>query len=116
MAEETIYGFNESDSDALIRLIGQKGFRPGTRTPVVMDHCLIAVATTGIPARSSLILGSATVAVKHLEDTVSGMSIVDSGRTVTAYNLAATTVATGAYIIIHQINKRWIVLWEECPA
>ena len=114
MNDETIYGFNDSDASALIRLIDQKGFRPGTRTLFAPDNCIIATATTGVPARSSLILGSATVAVKHLEDTVSGMSIVDSGRTVTAYNLAAASVATGAYVILAQINRRWVVIWEEC--
>jgi hypothetical protein len=114
MREPDIYGFNNSDSEALTRLIDQKGFTSSNRPIVVPEHCLIAVATTGVTARSSLILGSGVVAVKHLTETGSGMSIVDSGRTVTAYNLAATAVASGSYIILHQVNKRWIVLWEEC--
>lgn len=74
----------------------------------------LAVATSGVPGRTGTTLGSATVAAKHL--TISGANrvIADSGRTYTAYNLAATAVAAGAYILTLRLGDAAIIIWEEC--
>jgi hypothetical protein len=42
------------------------------------------------------------------------VTIGNANQNITVYNLAATAVATGAYIIIEHINGYWIVVWEEC--
>lgn len=75
----------------------------------------LAIATAGVPARVGATLGSATVAAKHL--TVSGSSrvIADSSQTYTAYNLAGTAVAAGAYILTLRLGDAAVVIWEECP-
>jgi hypothetical protein len=42
------------------------------------------------------------------------VTIGNANQNITVYNLAATAVATGSYIIIEYINGYWIVVWEEC--
>jgi hypothetical protein len=118
MAESStdeIFGFSGADADALIRMIGpvsQTGNVGGDTYDAT--KLLIAVATTGVPARSSTTLGKANVAVKHL--TVSGANrvITDSGFNVEAFNLAASSVATGAYIMLLRLGDVHLVVWEEC--
>lgn len=74
----------------------------------------LAIATTGIPARVGSTLGSATVAAKHLTISGSNRVIADSAQTYTAYNLAGTAVAAGAYILTLRLGDVAIVVWEQC--
>lgn len=117
MAEpsEEIVGFSRPDATELIRMIqsgngGGSGF--STYDATTMQ---IAVATTGIPARSSTTLGKATVALKYLAVSGTNRVITDMAQTMTAYNLAGTAVAVGAYIMTLRIGDCAVVVWEECP-
>ena len=112
--DDEIIGFNRQDATELLRKIeggtlGGVGLGTYDATSIRM-----AIATSGIPARSGTTLGSATVAAKHL--TISGATRVaaDSGQTYTAYNLAATAVASGAYILTLRLGDIAIVIWQEC--
>jgi hypothetical protein len=112
---DEIFGFNLADTDALIRLIGGDSTSGGTGGDTYdATKLLVAVATSGVPARSGTTLGKAAVAVKHL--TVSGANrvIADSAFTVDAFNLAATAVATGAYVMLLRLGDVHVVVWEEC--
>jgi hypothetical protein len=114
---DEIFGFNLADTDALIRLIGGDSTGGGTGGDTYdATKLLIAVATSGVPARSGTTLGKATVAVKHL--TVSGANrvITDSGFNVDAYNLAAIAVSSGAYVMLLRLGDVHLVVWEECDA
>jgi hypothetical protein len=113
---DEIFGFNLADTDALIRLIGGDSTGGGTGGDTYdATKLLIAVATSGVPARSGTTLGKAAVAVKHL--TVSGVNriIADSGFNVDAFNLAGTAVATGALVMLLRLGDVHVVVWEECP-
>jgi len=118
MAESStdeIFGFNLADADALIRMIGpasQLGDVGGDTYDAT--KLLIAVATTGVPARSGTTLGKANVAVKHLTISGSNRVIADSGFNVEAFNLAASTVAANAYIMLLRLGDVHLVVWEEC--
>jgi hypothetical protein len=79
------------------------------------DSLVLAVATSGVPARNGTTLGKASVAVKHLNVSSTDRVIADSGFTVTAFNLAATAVATGAYVMLLRLGDVHVVVWEECP-
>jgi hypothetical protein len=48
--------------------------------------------------------------------TISGADrvISDSGFNMQAFNLAASAVATGAYILLLRLGDVGIVIWEEC--
>lgn len=112
--EEEIVGFSRVDAVELLRKIGggvSGGLGQNTYDATTVQ---IAVATTGIPARSSTTLGSATVALKYLAESGSNRVITDMGQTMTAYNLAGTAVATGAYILTLRLGDVAIVVWEEC--
>lgn len=78
------------------------------------DSLILAIATTGVPARNGSTLGKADVAVKHLTVSVSDRVIADSGYTIKAFNLAATAVATGSYILLLRLGDVHVVVWEEC--
>lgn len=116
--DDPIYGFNEQDKDNILRMIGNsdtggvsggRGFNDYDATRLIL-----AIATTGIPARSGSTLGKATVAVKHLVTSSGNKVITDSAISMDAYNLAASAVATGAYILMCRLGDAGIVVWEEC--
>jgi hypothetical protein len=111
---EPVCGFTEPNADALLRLIRKNGSDFGRGSRDTRQQQLLAVANSGIPARSGLTLGTQTVAVKSLDLSGSNVAISDAGYTLTAYNLAASAVASGSYVLISQVNTFWIVVWEEC--
>jgi hypothetical protein len=116
MADEII-GFNRPDANELIRIIGVGGATGGTGfTPYDATKLTLAVATSGVPARSGTTLGKANVAVKHLVESSGDRVVTDSGFNMVAYNLASSAVATGAYILLLRLGDVSLVVWEECPA
>lgn len=118
--DDPIFGFNEQDKNNLIRILGNSetgGVSGGNgHNDYDATRLILAVATTGVPARSSATLGKADVAVKHLVTSGSDKVITDSGVTMKAYNLANAAVATGSYILMCRMGDAAIVIWEECPA
>lgn len=114
MAENTIYGFNATNADRLLGLIRQSGSQEQVGNTDTRQHILLALATTGVPARVGSTLGKATVAIRSLDYSGTDIVISNPGWSVVAHNLAATAVSTGAYILIHQVNTFWVVIWEEC--
>lgn len=115
MAENIIYGFNATNADRLLGLIRQSGSQEQVGNTDTRQHILLAVATNGVPARVGTTLGKATVAIRSLDYSGANVVISNPGWSVEAHNIAGTAVATGAYILIHQVNTFWIVVWEECP-
>lgn len=116
--EDPIYGFNEKDKDNILRMIGNsdtggvtggRGFNDYDATRLI-----IAIATTGVPARVGTTLGVADVAVKHLLTSGANKVVTDSAITMKAYNLAGDAVAAGAYIMALRFGDAAIVIWEEC--
>lgn len=112
--QEEVVGFNRQDANEIIRMIrsGTSGGLGQNTYDATSIH--LAVATTGVPARSGTTLGSATVALKYLAISGSNRIITDMAQTVTAYNLAGTAVATGAYILTLRLGDVHVVVWEEC--
>jgi hypothetical protein len=112
--EDEIIGFNRQDATELLRKIeggtlGGVGLGTYDATSIRM-----AIATSGIPARSGTTLGSATVTAKHLTISGSTRVIADSSNTYTAYNLAATAVNVDSYILTLRLGDVHVVIWEEC--
>lgn len=116
--EDTIYGFDEKDKDNILRMLGNadtSGLTGGHRfDDYDATRLILAIATSGVPARSGTTLGVADVAVKHLVTSGSDKVITDSAVTMRAYNLAGTAVASGAYIMALRLGDAAIVIWEEC--
>lgn len=114
MEDKTVYGFNASNADRLLGLIRPNGEDTIGKYGDTRQHILLAVATNGVPARVGTTLGKATVAVRALDYSGANVVISNPGWSVEAHNIAGTAVSTGAYILIHQVNTFWIVIWEEC--
>jgi hypothetical protein len=113
---ETLYAFDGKTADALVSLVrGTKDGSPYGADTYDATSLLLAVAPTGVPARSGTTLGRATdLAVKYLAVSGTNRVITDKGQTVTAYNLSTTAVTTGAYVILTRLGDAWIVTWEDC--
>lgn len=111
---EPVCGFTEPNADALLRLIRKTGSDFGRGSRDTRQQQLLAVASTGVPARNGVTLGSADVAVRGLDYSGNDVVIVDAGYNLKAHNLAASEVESGAYVLISQVNTFWIVVWEEC--
>jgi len=117
---DEVFGFKKQDAYALKALLKKQSEFSGVSNLDYMDGALVCVATNGVPARVGTTLGKASVEQKILQ--TSGVNNLDrsigtiasNDKTITAYNLAATAVATGAYIIVLRIAGAWIVVWEEC--
>jgi hypothetical protein len=124
MADDPVYGFNKADKDAIIRSIDSRSSGGGNGFPnnglfgngaYDGSTVFLAVATTGVPARSGTTLGKATdLAVKYLGVSSGNRVILDAGYTVTAHNLSETAVATGAYVILTRFGDVYVVTWEDC--
>lgn len=113
---DEIVGFSRPDANLLTRLIGVGGSIGGVGgLPSDATRLYIAVATTGVPARSGTTLGKATVALKYLAESSGNRVVTDAAETIEAFNLAATAVATGAYIMLLRLGDVALVVWEECP-
>jgi hypothetical protein len=116
---EPVYGFKKDDAYALKDLLQGQRQTAGVSNLEQMDGTAICVATTGIPARSGTTLGRATVEKKKLVSsgafpTQRSIASIAANNTITAYNLASSPVASGAYIIVQRIAGAWIVIWEQC--
>lgn len=118
--DDPIFGFNEQDKNNLIRILGNSetgGVSGGNgHNDYDATRLILAVATTGIPARSGTTLGKATVAVKHLVTSSGNKVITDSGVNMEGYNLADAAVGTGSYILMCRMGDAGIVIWEQCVA
>lgn len=113
--DEEIIGFNRADATELLRQISGGTFGGSGQNTYDATSIYLAVATTGVPGRTGTTLGKATVALKYLADSGTDKVITDMGQTITAYNLAAANVATGAYILTLRVGDAAVVIWEECP-
>lgn len=114
MTDDVVFGFKADTADAILRMLKPVESPTNHQTHDTRPHALLAVATTGVPGRTGGALGNADVAVKFVDWSGANLVIQDAAHTVKAHNLAADAVATGAYIILHQVNTFWIVIWEEC--
>jgi hypothetical protein len=108
------FTFNRRDAEALVRRLFPESGNRSAGPSQVEQHHYICVATNGVPARNGSTLGKADVAMYSLAPSGANVTIGNANQNITVYNLAATAVATGSYIIIEYINGYWIVVWEEC--
>lgn len=72
----------------------------------------IGQAGASIPGRITTQLGSGTVTI---HDVSADGLMTASSRTVTAWNLSASSIASGVYLLLLRVGPLRIVIWEECP-
>lgn len=100
---------------ALFTYIGDDSVVSNCIRLVPNDGLILAVATTGVPARSGSTLGKASVSIKNLSISGSDRLIASTSQGVDAFNVASTAVASGAYVLLQRLGTVFVVIWEECP-
>lgn len=108
--DNSTYGFNKQDARALVESIGNGAgkFRQGSpRRGGGSGAAKIALATSGVTARSGTTVGSGTVT----EYKLSGTTLTTNTTTFTAYNLDAKAIPSNQYVLCVQesITSQWIV-------
>jgi len=112
--DPTHYTFNRSDAAALSRMIHPEVNEHSAGPSGRLKDRYICIATNGVPARSGTTLGKATAARYALNPSGANVVVSNASQNMEVYNLAATAVATGSYIIVELIGGYWVVVWEEC--
>ena len=116
-ADQGVFGFNRNDAQQLVNLIGSQGgevkqfeYDLTTAAAGTMVHAYTPAG--GIPARSSLTMGSATC---DLYDSTTGGVLSDSGDNITVYNMASAAVAGSTHIIAAKNQAGiYVCIVEDC--
>jgi hypothetical protein len=112
----SVYGFNESDARMVIGLIGGGGSSTTDQTVDSNnpDDGLVLAYTTGTgTARSGTTFGTGTAERRKLSDS-NVASATSPTQSYTYLNAAASTIATGKYILLMRVGHKFLCVWEEC--
>jgi hypothetical protein len=109
MANETLYAFNESDSQALLQGIGGKvsGGQNGNDHVSTADT-LLATATSTITARAGATLGTGTAMAKQ----ISATGVLSDLFSINVVN-PGTAISSNATLICFRVGARWVAV-EIC--
>ena len=109
MANETLYAFNESDSQALLQSIGGKasGGQNGNDHVSTAD-ILVAVATSIITAKAGNAVGTGTAKAKQIQSngTLADLFDIDVVNT-------GSAIPNSANLICFRVGNRWLAV-ELC--
>jgi hypothetical protein len=109
MADETLYAFNYSDSEALLAGIGKKRQGGQIASDAISDNATyIGVSTTAITARSGTTVGSGTAQLKYTDSS----GVLQNLYSV-AVNNAGSAIASGAYLKVFRVGNRFFAV-ELC--
>lgn len=113
MLDDSTYGFNKRDAEALLSGIASEDGEHNDWHPVGGDGTRSLVCKTGgsgIAARSGTTISSATCTVW----TRSGSTLSATADTITVYNLSASAVGNTVHIVAEMTNIGWVAVWEDC--
>lgn len=109
MAEE-VFGYNASDSQGLLRLLGGRTITTTEHDTYDATRLVIAYTTAGATARSGTTLGTGTATLRYI---VAGV-LTTSSESYSFYNLSTGTIAATKYIMLLRLGSDWVCVWEEC--
>lgn len=116
-ADQKVFGFNQNDAQQIINLLGSTGgevkqFEYDLTKPVAGNVVHAYTPSGGIPARSSLTMGSASC---DLYESSTGGVLSDSGSNITVYNMASGAVAGNTHIIASKNEIGiYVCIVEDC--
>ena len=115
-ADQKVFGFNQNDAQQIINLLGSTGGEVKqfeydlSSTAGVVVHAYTPAG--GIPARSSLTMGSASC---DLYNSNSSGVLSDSGSNITVYNMASGAVAGSTHIMAAKNRAGlYVCIVEDC--
>lgn len=114
--DEVVYGFNREQANELVAGLGQRDFRAplhdGLPTSAGDKVVHFVSPSGGIPARSSLTMGSASC---DLYDSSSAGVLSDSGTNITVYNMATSAFAGSTHgVAMRNRAGLWVAIVEDC--
>jgi hypothetical protein len=109
MANETLYAFNEADSQALLQSIGAKA-SGGSNQPdhVSTSDTLLATATSTITGRAGTTLGTGTAMAKQ----ISSAGVLSDLFTIDVVN-PGSAIANASTLFCFRVGNRWVAV-EIC--
>jgi hypothetical protein len=113
---DEIVGFGRDDADEIIRKVFQNKTFSGFPGPPTENETSLVLAYTasGATARSGTTLGTGTATRRYLSGAAATRTITSSSDSVTFYNVAASAVSGGKYIMLLRLGATWLCVWEEC--
>ena len=109
MANETLYAFNESDSQELLKGIGKKASGGSNQTDHVSTaDTLLATATSVITGRSGTTLGTGTAMAKQ----ISSAGVLSDLFAIDVVN-PGSAIADASSLICFRVGNRWVAV-EIC--
>lgn len=118
MEDGDIFGFELAEATTLKNIARiSSGNRDGKSDSFDAQYdatrLALAYTTSSGSARSGATLGSGTADLKRI-DASNDVVAFSPVQSVTFYNLAASVVASGVYIMLLRWGNKWVVVWEEC--
>jgi hypothetical protein len=109
MADESLYAFNYSDSQAILLGIGKKREGGQIASDAISDNAIyIGVATTAITARASTTLGTGTAMLKRISD----VNVLSDLHSVSVVN-AGSAISNGAHLLVFRSGNKFAAV-EIC--
>ena len=101
-----IVGFNPTDADGLLAMLGAAGGESISRSRIPHISCMLGVTKTGGLAAGSE--GS----VWLMDPTAAGWSV--SSNSCPAWTVGATTIIAASICLLLPVNGRWLALKVGC--
>ena len=114
---ETLFGFNRSDANKILAMIGEAGTglpRELSNIPDEGPRLALAYTENGVTGRGGTTPGTGTATLKRITD--GAITNLDPSSDITVYNLATASVAGAKYLMLvrEYFSGKWFVVWEEC--
>lgn len=107
---EEVFGFNGSDSQGLLRMLGGRTITTTEHDTYDATRLVLAYTSAGATARVGTTLGTGTATLRYI---VSGV-LTTSSESYSFYNLSTGAVSAAKYIMLLRLGSDFVCVWEEC--
>jgi len=116
MADEAdiVYGFNSSDTDELLRMIGSNHAADNPQDTYDATRLVIAYTTAGATARVGTTLGVGEATIYYLAVSGADRVLTTTAVDVDFFNLSTTAVGATKYLMLLRAGDVFVCNWEDC--
>jgi len=112
--EEVVFGFNSSDADDLIKMIGKRYQYPTPHDTYDATRLVIAYTTAGATARVGTTLGVGEATIYYLAVSGANRVLTTTAVDVDFFNLSTTAVGATKYLMLLRAGDVFVCNWEDC--